>query len=98
MRPHQPKGYLLSGLPEALGAHLQRFSGFFVSRTRDATPVFYGYVRGLFQSERGNMLRMSEVNAVDHQAMQHMIYPRSGWTSRIVARRRQGTALPARAG
>jgi SRSO17 transposase len=25
------------------------------------------------QSERGNMLRMSEVNAVDHQAMQHML-------------------------
>ena len=30
-------------------------------------------MRGLFQSERANMLRMSEVNAVDHQAMQHML-------------------------
>jgi len=30
-------------------------------------------MRGLFQSERVNMLRMSEVNAVDHQAMQHML-------------------------
>jgi SRSO17 transposase len=34
---------------------------------------FLGYVRGLFQSERANMLRMSEVNEVDHQAMQHML-------------------------
>ena len=30
-------------------------------------------MRGLFQSERANMLRMSEVNEVDHQAMQHML-------------------------
>lgn len=30
-------------------------------------------MRGLFQSERANMLRMSEVNAVDHQSMQHML-------------------------
>lgn len=30
-------------------------------------------MRGLFQSERVNMLRMSEVNAVDHQAMPHML-------------------------
>lgn len=30
-------------------------------------------MRGLFQSDRGNMLRMSEVNAADHQAMQHML-------------------------
>ena len=49
------------------------FSSFFVSRTRDATATFCGYVRGLFQAERANMLRMSEVNAVDHQAMQHLL-------------------------
>ncbi|MCP5245567.1 MAG: transposase [Burkholderiales bacterium] len=30
-------------------------------------------MRGLFQSERANMLRMGEVNEVDHQAMQHML-------------------------
>ena len=48
------------------------FSSFFVSRTRDVTVAFQGYMRGLFQSERATMLRMSEVNAVDHQAMQHM--------------------------
>jgi SRSO17 transposase len=29
-------------------------------------------MRGLFQSERANMLRLSEVNATDHQAMQHL--------------------------
>ena len=52
---------------------MERFSSFFVSRTRDATATFGGYMRGLFQSERANMLRMSEVNAVDHQAMQHML-------------------------
>jgi SRSO17 transposase len=52
---------------------LAHFSAFFVSRTRDATATFYGYVRGLFQSERANMLRMSEVNDVDHQAMQHLL-------------------------
>ncbi len=28
---------------------------------------------GLFQAQRANMLRMSEVNEVDHQAMQHML-------------------------
>jgi len=49
------------------------FSSFFVSRTRDVTVAFEGYMRGLFQSERATMLRMSEVNAVDHQAMQHML-------------------------
>lgn len=52
---------------------MERFSAFFVSRTRDATATFGGYMRGLFQSERANMLRMSEVNEVDHQAMQHML-------------------------
>jgi SRSO17 transposase len=52
---------------------LEPFSSFFVSRTRDATATFCGYVRGLFQSERANMLRMSEVNEVDHQAMQHLL-------------------------
>jgi SRSO17 transposase len=52
---------------------LDRFSAFFVSRTRNVIPAFTGYMRGLFQSERVNMLRMSEVNAVDHQAMQHML-------------------------
>ena len=30
-------------------------------------------MRGLFQSDRANMLHMSEVNQVDHQAMQHML-------------------------
>jgi len=44
-----------------------------VSSTRDATATFEGYMRGLFQSERANMLRMSEVNEVDHQSMQHML-------------------------
>lgn len=52
---------------------MERFSSFFLSRTRDATATFGGYMRGLFQSERANMLRMSEVNAVDHQAMQHLL-------------------------
>lgn len=52
---------------------MERFSSFFVSRTRDATATFCGYMRGLFQSERANMLRMSEVNDVDHQAMQHLL-------------------------
>lgn len=53
--------------------HLDRFSSFFVSRTRDVIPAFHGYVRGLFQSERANLLRMSEVNGVDHQALQHLL-------------------------
>ena len=44
-----------------------------MSSTRDTTASFYGYLRGLFQSERVNMLRMSEVNEVDHQAMQYML-------------------------
>jgi SRSO17 transposase len=52
---------------------LAAFSSFFVSSTRDSTATFTGYMRGLFQSERANMLRMSEVNEVDHQAMQHML-------------------------
>ncbi|WP_342707106.1 transposase, partial [Nitrosomonas halophila] len=30
-------------------------------------------MRGLFQSDRATMLRMGEVNGVDHQAMQHML-------------------------
>ena len=64
---------VLQGLPAALSAHLEPFSTFFRSCTRDATATFGGYLRGLFQSERANMLRMSEVNAVDHQAMQHML-------------------------
>ncbi|MCP5245120.1 MAG: IS701 family transposase [Burkholderiales bacterium] len=34
-------------------------------------------MRGLFQSERANMLRMGEVNEVDHQAMQHMLTSRA---------------------
>jgi SRSO17 transposase len=63
----------LQGLPEALNVHLATFSSFFVSSTRDATATFEGYMRGLFQSERANMLRMSEVNEVDHQSMQHML-------------------------
>jgi SRSO17 transposase len=52
---------------------LAAFSSFFVSSTRDSTAAFEGYMRGLFQSERANMLRMSEINEVDHQAMQHML-------------------------
>jgi hypothetical protein len=52
---------------------LAAFSSFFVSSTRDSTTTFAGYMRGLFQSERANMLRMSEVNDVDPQAMQHML-------------------------
>jgi len=52
---------------------LDRFSAFFISRTRNVIPAFTGYMRGLFQSERANMLRMSEINAVDHQAMQQML-------------------------
>ncbi len=30
-------------------------------------------MRGLFQSDRANMLRMSEINEVDHQSMQYML-------------------------
>jgi SRSO17 transposase len=52
---------------------LEPFSRFFRSCTRDATAAFGGYLRGLFQSERANMLRMSEVNEIDHQSMQHML-------------------------
>ncbi len=40
---------------------------------RDATVTFCSYLRGLFQSERASMLRMSEVSKVDHQVMQHML-------------------------
>jgi hypothetical protein len=46
---------------------------YLVTRTRNVTGVFEGYMRGLLQSERANMLRMSEVNAVDNQAMQYML-------------------------
>jgi SRSO17 transposase len=49
------------------------FASFFVSSSRDTTASFHGYLRGLFQSERANMLCMSEVNEVDHQAMQYML-------------------------
>lgn len=35
--------------------------------------MFYGALRGLFQSDRANMLRMGEVNEVDRQAMQPML-------------------------
>jgi SRSO17 transposase len=52
---------------------LTSFSSFFVSSTRDATATFEGFMRGLFQSESANMLRMSEVNEVDHQSMQHIL-------------------------
>ena len=44
-----------------------------MSSTRDATASFYGYLRGLFQSERANMLRLSKVNEVNRQAMPHML-------------------------
>ncbi len=44
--------------------HLARIYGhfhhFFAYATRDATAMFYGYLRGLFQSKRTNMLRISE--------------------------------------
>ncbi len=49
------------------------FSRFFRSGTRDATATFGSYLRGLFLSERATLLRMSEVNAVDHQAMTHLL-------------------------
>jgi SRSO17 transposase len=49
------------------------FASFFVSPTRDTTASFYDYLRSLFQSERANMLRISKVNEVDHQAMQYML-------------------------
>ncbi len=65
--------HALHGLPEALSAHWAAFASFIVSATRDSTATFEGYMRGLFQSARANMLRMSEVNAVDHQAMPHML-------------------------
>jgi len=59
---------------------LAAFSSFFVSSTRDSTATFKGYMQGLFQSERANMLRMSEVNEVDHQSMLHMLTEGSvGW-------------------
>ena len=54
----QHRKYVLHGLPEALSTHLSSFSSFIVSSTRDATATFCGYLRGLFQSERANMLRM----------------------------------------
>lgn len=57
----------------SVSAHLAAFSLFFVSSTRDSTGAFEGYMRGLFQSERANMLRMSEGNEVDHQAMQYLL-------------------------
>jgi hypothetical protein len=41
---------------------LGRFSSFFVSKTHSVIPAFSGYMRGRLQSERVNMLRMSEVN------------------------------------
>ncbi len=37
-----------------------------MSSTRGATVTFEGHMRGIFQSERVNMLRMSEVNEVGH--------------------------------
>jgi hypothetical protein len=71
--PNQTLISALQGIPEALSAHLHPFSSFFVFSTRDTATSFYGYLLGLFQSGRANMLRMSEVNEVDHQAMQHML-------------------------
>lgn len=52
---------------------MKPYSAFFVSRTRDVLPAFTGYLRGLFQSERVNLLRMSEVNEVDHQTLQYLL-------------------------
>ena len=40
---------VLQGLPEALSAYVEPFSPFIRSHTRDATAIFSGYVRGLFQ-------------------------------------------------
>ena len=68
--PNQTLISNLQGFPEALSAYLLPF---FVSSTRDTATSPFGYLRGLFQSGRANMLRMSEVNDVDHQAMQHML-------------------------
>ena len=67
----RPGHLALQGLSAALSAHLEPFSRFFRSLTRDATAP--GYMHGLFQSERPSMWRMNEINAVDHQSMQHHI-------------------------
>jgi len=48
----------------------------YASSTRDATATFYGYLRGLFQSERTNMLHMGEVREVDHHAASKAAYSR----------------------
>jgi len=62
----------LQGLPDALSSHLMPFSSIFVSSARDITASFYGYLRGLFQSEHANKPRMNEVNEVGHQSRQHI--------------------------
>jgi hypothetical protein len=46
---------------------LEPFASFFVSQTRDVLPAFTGHLHGLFQSDCVNLLRMSEIDAIDHQ-------------------------------
>jgi len=69
----QPRKSALQGPPETLSAYLSSFSSFFASLARDATAMFYGYLRKLFQSDRTTMLRVGEINGIDCQAMQHML-------------------------
>ncbi|MGH8550333.1 MAG: hypothetical protein ACRERU_17390 [Methylococcales bacterium] len=71
--PDSPLFLPSQGLPEALSAHLSAFASFFGSSTRDTTQSFCGDLRGFFQSERANLLRMSEVNEVEHQALQYRL-------------------------
>ena len=40
---------------------------------RNNATSLYGNLRELFQSERAYMLRSSETNEVDHQAIQHFL-------------------------
>ena len=51
---------LFKGLQRRLTCILPLFH-LFLSSMRDATATFESYMRGLFQSERANLLRMSEV-------------------------------------
>jgi len=48
----------------------------YASSTRDATATFYGYLRGLFQSDWTNKLRMNEMSEVDHHAASKAAYSR----------------------
>jgi SRSO17 transposase len=53
-----------------------------VSSTRDATPTFDGSMRGLFQSEMANMLRMSEVNELLVGTDAVLIFDESGFAKK----------------